>query len=98
MKLNKEKLLKSAFGAELQEVLVAAHFYIMERKKTNEYLEPEKVRTLNRDINDLMGKWSIFQLALNHIYDIGFNFTWTDEYIGVCTDDEEEWLFKRSLI
>lgn len=39
-------------------------------------------------------QWEVYKMALKQFYGIEYFFTRTDEYFGVCTEDETDWLFK----
>ena len=41
-------------------------------------------------------RWEVFKLAIRQVYGIEFNFTRTDEYFGICNDDETIWLMKEN--
>lgn len=40
-------------------------------------------------------EWNGFKEVLKYICGMEFFFTRTDEYFGICTEDEEIWLFKE---
>lgn len=39
-------------------------------------------------------QWEVYHLALKQFYGVEYYFTRTDEYYGVCTEDESDWLIK----
>ena len=39
-------------------------------------------------------QWEVYQMALRQFYGIECHLTRTDEYFGVVTEDESDWLFK----
>lgn len=92
MKLNKEKFLKTEFGSELHMTIKALDFYLCERRKLGINAE---YATVEKDISLLFAQWQVYQLALKQFYCIDYNFTRTDNYFGICTDDEKDWLFKE---
>lgn len=81
MKLNKEKFLKTEFGSRLEECVIAWDFYLEKRERD--------------DVRQCQAQWEIYQLAMKQFYGVEYYFTRTDEYCGVCTEDETDWLLKR---
>lgn len=86
MKMNKEKFLKTEFGESLEETITALDFYLRE---TN--IEPR----LQNDIDKLFAEWRVYQLALKQFYGVEYNFSRTDDYFGLCTADETDWLIQK---
>lgn len=80
MKLNKEELLNSEFGIRLQGCLIAWDMFIDAGNK-----EAAKI---------YQAQWELYQLAMKQFLGIEYHFTRTDEYLGACTEDESDWLFK----
>ena len=39
-------------------------------------------------------QWEVYKMVLLQFFGIEYNFTRTDEYFGLVTEDEENWLFK----
>lgn len=93
--MNKEKFLKTEFGSELEENIRALNYYLNEIRRTSQLEFPEEYRKLNNDIQYLFAKWHVFQLALRQFYGIEYSFTRTNEYYGICTE-EEDFLFKKA--
>lgn len=85
MKLNKEKFLKSELGGKLQECVAVWDYWLA---KINESYE---TRT---DVERYQAQWEVFQTVLRQFYNVEYHFTRTDEYFGVCTENEADWLFK----
>lgn len=94
MKMNKEKFLKTEFGAELEGNIRALNYYLNEIKRTSQFESAEDYKELNDDIQTLFAKWHVFKLAIKQFYGVEYNFSRTDEYYGVCTQDEN-YLFKK---
>ena len=94
MKLNKERFLKTEFGSEMKQAVKAIDYYLCEQSKISEWQDPEKYRRLGKDIDCRFAQWRIFKLAVKQFYGIEYNLTRTDDYFGVCTEDETDWLFK----
>lgn len=92
MMLNKEKFLKTEFGGNLQECIASWDMYLtrlsgMHYQPTGDYHE------LRRGATWCQAQWEVYKLALKQFYSIEYNFIRTDEYYGVCTEDED-FLFK----
>lgn len=94
MKLVKERFLKTELGGEMQETVKAIDFYLTEQAATSEWREPEKYQSLQENIDILFAKWEVFKLAVKQFYGIEYHFTRTDEYYGLCTEDEGDYLIK----
>lgn len=85
MKLNKEKFLKSEFGGELECVIRSWDIALQQDRNRTETL---------RDLAWCQAQWEVYKMALKHFYGIEYYFSRTDEYFGICTEDESDWLFK----
>ncbi len=87
MKLNKEDFLKTEVGALL-------------RNTVEEW--DRALGTLGREHNVKVistlawcqARWTVFQAVMRQFYDRDYFFSRTDEYYGICTDDQSDWLFK----
>lgn len=80
MKMNKEKFLKTEFGRSLQECVTAWDKLLEVGDRRPAYC--------------CQAQWDVYKLAIRHFYGIEYYFTRTDEYFGICTEDESDWLFK----
>ena len=92
MKLNKEKFLKTEVGSELKNCIIAWDIALESRKKysfcSDEYMREQRVA-------DQCGiQWSVYKMVLLQFFGVEYWFTRTDEYFGLVTEDEENWLFK----
>ncbi len=80
MKMNKGKFLETELGSSLMECVTAWDKWI--------------------EIGDrkaalwCQAQWEVYQMAVKQFYGIEYHFTRTDEYFGVVTEDETNWLFK----
>ena len=80
MRLNKEKFLKTEFGAELKNCILCWDAALeLKDNKTAQWCQAQ---------------WEVYQMALKQFYGVSYHFTRTDGYYGVVTDDCSEWLFK----
>lgn len=102
MKLNIEKFMKTEMGAELEETIRCWDKAIEERRKVTPGLssrtEEDKgmgYHYWNNTCKSCQDRWEVFKLAIHQFYGIEFFFTRTDEYFGICTEDETTWLMKE---
>ena len=82
MKLNKEKFLKTELGGNLQECVESWDFALRGGNKTKSLADW------------CQAQWEVYQIMFRQLYNIDYHFSRTDEYFGVCTEDETDWLFK----
>ena len=94
MKLNKEKFLKSELGGNLQECVTAWDHWLTELRKFNIDTVGQKYRETRKAADWCQAQWEVFQTVMRQFYNIEYHFSRTDEYFGVCTEDEADWLFK----
>lgn len=95
MKLNKEKFLKTEFGATLEETITALDFWLREKDMTSQWSDADKYSALQKDIDKLFAQWRVYQLALKQFYGVEYSFTRTDDYFGLCTQDKTDWLIQK---
>lgn len=95
MKLNKEKLLKTEFGCSLKKCITAWDKALAERTKysyrkdeSREYMKATEIS------NRCQTQWEVYQMAIKQFYGIECCFSRTDQYYGICTYDESDWLIK----
>ena len=48
------------------------------------------------ELEETIKAWDQALEAIRQFYGIEFNFTRTDEYFGICNDDETIWLMKEN--
>ena len=80
MKMNKEKFLKTELGSGLQECITAWDHWLEVGDRKAAYW--------------CQAQWEVYKMAVRQFYGIEYCFSRTDEYFGVCTEDETDWLFK----
>lgn len=97
--MNKEKFLNTELGASLEECIKTWDKALEERRKATPGL-------INRDYQGLgfeywnntckycQAQFEVYQMAIKQIYGVEYHFTRTDEYFGLVTEDETDWLFK----
>lgn len=92
MKLNKDKFLKSELGSSLKECIIAWDKWLDELRKhpwgTEEYKRERKAADW------YAAQWEVYQMAIKQFYGVEYHFTRTEEYFGLVTEDEKNWLFK----
>ncbi len=92
MKLNKDKFLKSELGSSLKECVTAWNQWIGDLRKYS-YGTEEYMRT--KEAADwCQAQWDVYQMAVKQFFGVEYHFSRTNEYFGVCTEDETDWLFK----
>lgn len=79
-KMNKDRFLKTELGSGLKECITAWDKWIKEGD--------------DRAAVWCQAQWEVYKMAVQQIYGIEYCFTRTDEYFGVVTEDESDWLFK----
>ena len=99
MKLNKEKFMKTEMGGELEETIRTWDKAIDERRKATPGIgNPDQglgFKYWDNTCRSCQDRWEVFKLAIKQFYGIEFFFTRTDEYFGVCSEDESIWLMKE---
>lgn len=94
MKLNKEKFLKTELGSSLHGCITAWDYWLTELRKFSIDTIDQKYRETRRAADWCQAQWEVYQMALKRFYGVEYHFSRTDEYFGVCTEDEADWLFK----
>ncbi|MCD7812108.1 MAG: hypothetical protein LUG91_09735 [Ruminococcus sp.] len=89
MELKKKKFLKSEFGQELLGTIQAWDKALERGHRCED-------STVIRDLAWCQAQWEVYQKAIKHFYGIEYHFTRTDEYYGLCTEDECDFLFKKN--
>jgi hypothetical protein len=100
MKLNIKKFMMTEMGGELEETIKAWDQALEERRKVTPGIgDPDQGMGFgywDRTCKSCQDRWEVFKLAIRQFYGIEFNFTRTDEYFGICNDDETIWLMKEN--
>ena len=87
--LKKEEFLKSEFGSELECTITAWDEALEKHNRTGE--DKDILRTLAW----CQAQWEVYRMAMKQFYGVEYHFTRTDEYYGLCTEDETDFLFKK---
>ncbi len=88
MKLKKKKFLETEFGGELECMITTWNQALEKHNRINE--DKEVLKTLAW----CQAQWEVYRMAIKHFYGVEYHFTRTDEYYGLCTEDEIDWLMK----
>ena len=94
MKLNKEKFLKTELGGSMIECVTAWDKWLTELRKFNICDINSEYRETRKAADWCQAQWEVYQMAVKQFYNIEYHFSRTDEYFGICTEDETDWLFR----
>lgn len=99
MKLNKGKFLKTEVGAELENCIRVWDNAIEERRKAtpgwcSDSYEGLGFQYWEKTCEHCQAQWEVYKMVLLQFFGVEYCFTRTDEYFGLVTADEENWLFK----
>lgn len=103
MYLNKKKFLKSELGCSLDSCirLLDNSLTILSRYpygSTNLLISDESLSSIcdyaMKCVESYFAQWAIYKMAIKQFYCIEYHFTRTDEYFGLVTEDETDWLIK----
>lgn len=93
MKLDREKFLKTEFGAELKSCVRMWDRAITARGKSA--YGSEDYNYYDRVSNRCMAQWEVYKSAVKQFYGVEYYFTRTDDFFGVVTEDNSGWLFRE---
>lgn len=94
MKMNKEKFLKSELGSGMVECITAWDSHLDRLRKLNFCSISPEYRETRKAADWCQAQWKVYKMAVKQFYGVEYCFSRTDEYFGVCTEDETDWLFK----
>lgn len=101
VKLDKKEFFKTELGEELEETIRCWDHAMAERKKSKAgYRRGESDSGLgfeywDRTCQSCLDKWEVFKLAIKQFYEVEYNFTRTEDYFGLVTEDGTDWLLKE---
>lgn len=95
MELNKKEFLKTELGSEYEATVDALDYYMCEKSHTSQWDEQDRYAELKQNIAELHAKCEVFRLAIKQFYGVEYYFTRTDDTYGVCTANEEDYLFQK---
>ena len=90
----KKQFLESKFGKELVSMITEWDQALEKNSRSGE--DKDILRTLAW----WQAQWEVDRMAIKHFYGVEYHFSRTDEYYGLCTEDESDWLMKvdRKLV
>lgn len=92
MKMNKGKFLKTELGSSLRECInKLGHCF---RRVQKIFMGNRRVQARAEVADWCQAQWEVYKMAIYQFYGIEYCFTRTDEYFGLVTEDEKDWLFK----
>lgn len=91
-RIKLDKFLLTEFGSSMV-ACVEAWDDTLSRISYNDL--SDKMIRLREDCSCLQARWEVYKMALKYIFGVDYHFTRTDEYFGICTADESEWLIKK---
>ena len=91
-KMDKEKFMKTEVGSSLKECITAWDKALEECRRYS--WGTEAYRRAKKAADECYAQWEVYKMVLHQFYGIEYCFSRTDEYFGICTEDEAEWLFK----
>lgn len=91
-KMNKEEFLQSELGSNMKECITTWDKNL-EEQYIHDYCTDEYKRGMQGSLW-CQAQWEVYQIAIRQFYEVEYHFSRTDEYFGVCTEDESDWLFK----
>lgn len=95
MKMNKEKFLKTELGSSMIECVKAWDHWLTESKRyAHDLMTNREYKSAKEAATRCQAQWKVYQMAVRQFYGIEYYFTRTDEYFGICTEDEADWLLK----
>lgn len=98
MRMNKKKFMQTAMGIEIESTVRTWDSALEEKKKAelrNGHPDQGLGYTYwNNTCISCQAKWEAFKVVIYQFYGILFYFTRTDEYFGICDEDESIWLLK----
>ncbi len=94
MKMNKEKFLKTELGSSMKECVTAWDKWLTELRKFSIGNLGSEYREMRKAADWCQAQFEVYQMAVKQFYGIEYHFSRTDEYFGLVTEDETDWLFK----
>lgn len=92
--MNKEEFLRTELGREICITARELNFIMDEQAKISEWENFSEYEVYKTRIQIRLAKLDVFKIAIKQFYGIEYHFTRTDEYFGLVTEDETDWLLK----
>lgn len=83
-----QEIMKTEFGIEMEKV-------IRQWDAALEIPDRDENQMVVRALAWCQAQWEVYKLALKQFCGKEYFFTRTDEYFGICTEDETEFLMKQ---
>lgn len=99
LRSNREMFMETEFGKELEETIRCWDHALDERSKAR--CQPGESGSglgfeyWDRTCRSCQGKWEVFKLVIKQFCGVEYNFTRTEDFFGLVTDDEKDWLIKE---
>ena len=93
--MNKEKFLKTELGSNMEVCIRSWDYWLCQLKNYSYKPMPNSAyKKAKEKAARCQAQWEVYQMALQQFYGIEYHFSRTDEYFGIVTEDESDWLFK----
>ncbi len=87
-KMNKKEFLDTELGRSLKRCIQEWDKAIIRRGSTRYFDQWDSICVQCRK------KWEVFKMTLEQFYGVSYHFIRTNEYFGLVTEDELDWLIK----
>lgn len=95
MKLDKEKFLKSELGSSMIECAKSWDHWLNESKRyAYDFMTNSEYKSAKQNVLWCQAQWEVYKMAVRQFYGVEYCFSRTDDYFGICTEDESDWLIK----
>lgn len=92
MYFNKENFMVSELGCSLDCCIRLLDNYLIELSR---YPYGSTIHSfLQKCVEIGFSQWAIYKMTIKYFYGVEYHFTRTDEYFGIVTEDETDWLIK----
>ena len=90
--MTKQEFLKTEVGTAMRSCVRLLN-ESLEKRESVRYgsVEYEKHTGMARCC---LAQWDVYAIVLRELFGQEYYFSRTDEYFGVCTEDEKDWLFR----
>ncbi len=92
MKLDKKEFLRTETGISMRSCIQLLDEAL--EKKSSFYYGSAEYEEHAGMAWYCMAQWEVYKIILRELFGREYCFSRTDEYFGVCTEDERDWLFK----
>ena len=78
----------------VRKYLERMYHWLAELKEFRFEPDGKEYRTARKCADQCQAQWKAFHMAIKQFYGISYYFNRSNEYFGVSTEDETDWLFK----